>query len=125
MCSELQTDRGSSMSAGQGGRVVSDRVASPKELEDGVRSSLPELSKIQDAELREKVVKAHVLALSQSEFRRIEDMPPSGIPGSPLMKRGTQADHYRAVAAMALAMADSFEDVIGSIGIDRDILVAS
>jgi putative nucleotidyltransferase with HDIG domain len=94
-------------------------------LRDGVRESLPEIADIEDARLRDLVVEAHALALSQTEFERIEDIPPCGVPGSPPMKRGTQADHYRAVTRMAVAMLDALELVIGSLDVDRDVLRAA
>jgi hypothetical protein len=87
-------------------------------LRDGVRESLPEINLISDEELRDQVVEVHARALAETGFLRIEDIPPSGVPGSPLMKRGTQADHYRGVATMAIGMADGMEQVMGDIGID-------
>lgn len=93
-------------------------------LRDGVRQSLPEIADIKDPELREKVVEAWALALSQSEFKRIEDMRPSGNPTSPPMIRGTQADHLRGVAHVALAIAQGLEQAVGPIGVDRDLLLA-
>jgi putative nucleotidyltransferase with HDIG domain len=93
-------------------------------LRQGVRESLPELDNIRDADLREKVVEAHALALSQTEFARIEEMRPSGNYNTPVMLRGTQADHFRGVARMALALADGLEAVMGPLGIDRDVLLA-
>src|SRR5215472_2593233 len=93
-------------------------------LRQGVRESLPEIGEIRDAELRAKVVEAWALSLSQSEFRRIEDIRPSGNPKSPTMKRGTQADHIRGVTRMALGLADQLQQVIGPFGVDRDLLLA-
>ncbi len=93
-------------------------------LRDGVRESLPEINLISDEELRDQVVEVHARALAETGFLRIEDIPPSGVPGSPLMKRGTQADHYRGVATMAIGMADGMEQVMGDIGIDRDLLIS-
>jgi putative nucleotidyltransferase with HDIG domain len=93
-------------------------------LRQGVRESLPELADIQDADLRNKVVEALALALSETEFARIEDMRPSGNYDTPPMRRGSQADHFRGVARMAVALADGLEAVMGPIGIDRDVLIA-
>jgi putative nucleotidyltransferase with HDIG domain len=93
-------------------------------LRAGVRESLPEIELIKDPELREQVVEVHARALAETGFRRIEDIPPSGVPESPLMRRGTQADHYRGVATMAIGMAEGMEAVMGDIGIDRDLLIA-
>jgi putative nucleotidyltransferase with HDIG domain len=93
-------------------------------LRQGVRESLPEIGEIRDAELQAKVVEAWALSLSQSEFRRIEDIRPSGNPKSPTMKRGTQADHIRGVTRMALGLAEQLQQVVGPFGVDRDLLLA-
>lgn len=93
-------------------------------LRHGVRESLPELDDIRDAELRHKVVEALALALSETEFARLEELRPSGNYDTPMMLRGTQADHFRGVARMALALADGLEAVLGPLGIDRDVLLA-
>ena len=71
--------------------------------------------------LRDQVVDAWALALSETEFERIEDIPPTGVPGSPAMLRGTQADHCRGVATMALGLVDGLERALGAIGVNRDI----
>lgn len=94
-------------------------------LRRGVRESLPEIQQIGDAGLQEKVVEAWSLALSQSEFSRIEDIRPSGNPDSPALRGGTQADHLRGVARLAMAMANALEETAGPIGVDRDILLAA
>lgn len=96
-----------------------------EDLSSGVRESLPEIALIKDAGLRQKVVEVHARALAETGFRRIEDIPPSGVPESPLMRRGTQADHYRGVATMAIGMADGLEAVMGDVDIDRDLLIAA
>jgi len=96
-----------------------------EQLRAGVRESLPELQHIKDTDLREKVVDAWALALSQTTFNRIEDVPPEGNPGDWVLRRGTQTDHIRAVARMAVALADELESIFGSIGVDRDILMAA
>lgn len=95
-------------------------------LRAGVRQSLPEIGLIRDEALAEKVVEVHALALAESEFERIEDIPePEDIPGATPIRYGTQAEHYRVVTKMALALADAVEEILGPLGIDRDILVAS
>ena len=95
-----------------------------QELIEGVYASLPELALIQSQELRQKVALAWALALSETEWKRIEDMPSSGDWKSPQQKRGTQADHLRATCTIALGLADGMEKVYGSVGIDRDLLAA-
>jgi 23S rRNA maturation-related 3'-5' exoribonuclease YhaM len=96
-----------------------------EELSAGVRESLPEIALIEDATLREQVVQVHALALSQTHFRRIEDIPPTGVPDSPAMKQGTQADHYRATTTMAVGMARGMQEVLPHVEIDYDVLVAA
>ena len=85
---------------------------------------MPELDLIRDQALRGRVVEAWALALSETEFQRIEDMKPSGVPESPALKRGTQADHLRSTCHVALGMAEGMEKVFGDIGINKDVLIA-
>jgi len=100
-------------------------MASMDELRNGVRQSLPEIDDIQDTELREKVVEAWALALSETEYGSIDDIRASGSPHTPPLKEGTQAHHLRGVARMAVAMADALEQLLGPLGINRDQLLAS
>ena len=99
-------------------------MATLDDLRAGVRVTLPELNEIQDKELRDKVVEAWAFALSQSEFTSIDQIKASGVPDSPPLKHGTQADHLRGVARVAQGIADGLEKVHGDIGIDRDLLWA-
>jgi putative nucleotidyltransferase with HDIG domain len=95
-------------------------------LRDGIRVSLPELELISDGQLREKCIDAWALALSQTEFERIEDIPPTGTPTSPYLKPPlTQADHLRGTATIALGMVDGLEQIAGQTRIDRDLVLAS
>ena len=100
-------------------------MAGYEDLKPGVRENLPEVDEISDADLRDRVVTAWAMALSETEFKRIDEIRPSGNPDSPALRSGSQADHLRGVARIALAMADSLEGVLGSIGFDRDLLLAS
>jgi putative nucleotidyltransferase with HDIG domain len=99
--------------------------ATLERLRRGVRESLPEIAQIKDEALREKVVELHARALAETPYERIDDIPASGVPESPLMTRGTQADHYRGTTTMALGMARGLEEVLGEIGIDYDLLLAA
>lgn len=93
-------------------------------LREGVRKSLPEVSQIADADLRDKVVEAWALSLAKNGFGSIEELRPSGNPDSAPLRSGTQADHLRGVALLAHSMADALERVHGKIGVDRDLLWA-
>lgn len=100
-------------------------MPSMDELRTSVRSSLPEIGEIKNEDLRNRVVEAWALALSQTEFTSIDEIRASGNPTTPPMVRGTQSDHLRGVARLAVAMADTMESVINApIGVDRDILWA-
>ncbi|MGH2355727.1 MAG: HD domain-containing protein [Chloroflexota bacterium] len=100
-------------------------MVSMQELRDSVRRSLPEVNDIQESDLRDKVVEAWAVALSETEFTAIEEIRASGGPTSSPMKHGSQAHHLRGVARMAVAMADALEQVAGPIGINRDLLIAA
>ncbi|MYH63188.1 MAG: HD domain-containing protein [Caldilineaceae bacterium SB0675_bin_29] len=99
-------------------------MASMDDLRRGVSESLPEVNEIKDEELRGLVIEAWAFALSESEFTRIDQIRGSGVPDSPALKDGTQAEHLRGVARMAQGLADGLEAVHGDIGIDRDLLWA-
>ncbi len=99
-------------------------MASMEELRQGVVESLPEVNEIKDEALRGLVIEAWAFALSQSEFTSIDQIRGSGVPDSPALKDGTQAEHLRGVARMAHGLADGLEEVHGDIGIDRDLLWA-
>ena len=99
-------------------------MASMEELRQGVVESLPEVNEIKDEELRGLVIEAWAFALSQSEFTSIDQIRGSGVPDSPALKDGTQAEHLRGVARMAHGLANGLEEVHGDIGIDRDLLWA-
>jgi putative nucleotidyltransferase with HDIG domain len=71
------------------------------------------------------VVEAWALALTQSPFTRIEEIPASGNPDTPALTRGTQADHIRGVACLVLALADTLEAQLGSLGLNHDLLLAA
>jgi HD-GYP domain-containing protein (c-di-GMP phosphodiesterase class II) len=96
-----------------------------EELRSGVSESLPEIALIEDPTLRDQVVEVHARALAETRFRRIEDIPPTGVPDSPAMKRGTQADHYRATATMSVGLARGMQEVLPHVEIDYDVLVAA
>ncbi len=101
-------------------------MASMDELRAGVRKSLPEVEQIKNKELRDKVVEAWALALSESEFASIDDIPPQAGPEHPLFKegQGTQSGHFRGVARIAQGIADGLGAIHPDIKIDRDLLWA-
>jgi len=99
-------------------------MATMDQLRAGIRKSFPEIEEIENPELRDKVVEAWALALSQTEFTRVEEIRASGERITLTMRRGTQAEHIRGVTRMAVAMAEQLEQVVGPLGIDRDLLIA-
>jgi putative nucleotidyltransferase with HDIG domain len=88
-----------------------------------VREDLPEIANISDPKLAAGAVEAWAYALSRSSFRRITDIPPEGNPGLSVLKRGTQADHLRGVAGLAVRIVDEFESTRPEVMIDRDIVL--
>ncbi|MBC8158784.1 MAG: HD domain-containing protein [Alphaproteobacteria bacterium] len=94
------------------------------QLRATVRDELPEISEIQDAELRDKVVEAWATALAGSSFSAIGDIPPSGNPDTRQLSSGTQTDHMRGVTRLAMRIADELKDMFPGLPVKRDILVA-
>ena len=103
---------------------VTQQRAITDALRQSVMEDLPELADIGDATLRAKAVEAWAFALAHSSFGRISDIPPGGNPGMNVLKRGSQADHLRGVARLALAIADEFAATRPEVRIDRDVVLA-
>ncbi len=99
-------------------------MANMELLRKGVKNSLPEVELIKNPDLREKVIDAWALALSETEYEKIEDMSSAGVPGAPEHTHHSQADHLRGTAMIALGMAEQAEKVLGSLGIDPDVVIA-
>jgi len=93
-------------------------------LRRGVVESLPEAAMIQDQDLRARVYDAWAFSLATSGFKRIEDIPASGNPDTPPMKKGTQADHLRSVARLAMAIAREMGDISEGFDLDMDEVIA-
>ena len=102
-------------------------VTQQRPITDALRRSvvedLPEIEQIQTPVLRTKAIEAWAFALSHSSFARISDIPPGGNPGMNVLKRGSQADHLRGVARLALQIADTFIAQRPEVRIDRDVLL--
>jgi putative nucleotidyltransferase with HDIG domain len=89
-----------------------------------VRENLPEIEQIGDPELRRLVVEAWAHALAGSSFRLIREIPPAGNPGQLVLKRGSQTDHLRGVARLAMNIADEMIKQFPEMGINRDVVLA-
>lgn len=94
------------------------------ETRAGVLEDFPEIALVPDQALRGLCVEAWSHALCCSGFARIRDIPPEGNPGSPVLCRGTQADHVRGVVRLVRAMADEFERSYPEVQIDWPVLMA-
>jgi putative nucleotidyltransferase with HDIG domain len=98
---------------------IKDAEARARVVED-----LPEIRDIADTALQEKVIDGWLLALSETRYARISDVPPWGNPNVFVLKRGSQADHLRGVAHIAVALADEFKRSHPEISVNRDIVLA-
>ena len=93
-------------------------------IRQGVIESLPEAKQIRDEGLREKVYDAWAMSLAGSGFTRIEEIPASGNPDTPPLKSGTQADHLRSVARLAVAIAEEMTETFKPFDVDMDEVIA-
>jgi putative nucleotidyltransferase with HDIG domain len=101
-------------------------MASMDELREGVRQSLPEIAEIADKELADKVVEAYAIALSETEYTRLEEMSCSGMIGLWHLPGLTQADHLRGVGKLARAMALEVRGLYGDdLDLDPDFALAA
>ena len=93
-------------------------------IRQGVIDSLPEAKQIQNKELREKIYDAWAVSLGENGYTKIEEMPPSPVPDAPVAKSGTQADHLRSVARLAVAIATELQDTFEQFDVDVDEVIA-
>jgi putative nucleotidyltransferase with HDIG domain len=93
-------------------------------IRNGVIESLPEARQIKNEELKEQVYDAWAMALSASGFEKIDDIAPSGNPGTPRMKSGSQADHLRSVTRLSLAIAQELKNTFPQFQVDMDEVIA-
>src|SRR6516164_4607728 len=93
-------------------------------MREGIVRDLPEIRDVTDKALQEKVIDAWVMALSQTKYRAISEVPPWGNPKVFVIKRGSQADHLRGVAHLAVGFADEFKRSWPEIRVNRDIVLA-
>lgn len=100
------------------------RVELTAEKRARVLEEMPEIGWISDQALRDGVADAWAAALESSGFSRIGDMKPSGNYDSQPLRHGTQADHIRSVARLALKTAEEMDSLFPEFRYDRDILIA-
>jgi len=89
-----------------------------------VQEELPEVAQIADADLRAKTIEAWALALAQSSFKSIRDIPPAGNPDTNEAKRGNQTDHLRGVTRLAIGIAKEMCAAYPELEINMDVIVA-
>jgi len=99
-------------------------VVDMEKLREGVRRSLPEVEQLKDPLLRERVLDAWALALSETEYDSLDTMPNGPVPYTAEHKRHTQAHHLRGTAMIGMGIADGMEQIVGPLGIDRDVVLA-
>ncbi|HEY4250926.1 MAG TPA: HD domain-containing protein [Roseomonas sp.] len=99
-----------------------------REITDAMRAAvledLPELEQIRNAELRGKCIEVWCVALAETSFARISDIPGESNPNHLALRRGDQATHLRGVTRIALAIAEEFAAMDPQVRIDRDLVIA-
>jgi putative nucleotidyltransferase with HDIG domain len=93
-------------------------------MRQDVLDEMPEIAWISDESLRTKVLNAWAAALAASGCKRLGELKPSGNYDSMPLRTGTQADHIRSVARLALGMAEELDKLFPDFTYDRDILLA-
>jgi putative nucleotidyltransferase with HDIG domain len=87
---------------------------------DSIREAMPEIDLIEDAALREGVIRAWEIAIDESSLDDIEELA-----GEPEVSATvSQVAHQRAVARMALAMALEIQALVPEFAFNRDVLIA-
>lgn len=105
-------------------RLRGKTVTITETMRAAVLDEMPEIGWIENVELRTKVLNAWAAALAASGFGRLGELKPSGNYDSMPLRTGTQADHIRSVARLALGMAEELDKLFPGFSYDRDILLA-
>jgi putative nucleotidyltransferase with HDIG domain len=99
------------------------RIDIPQEIRDSVALDLPAVLEIKDTELRKKVIEAWAFSLYLNGFKRVSDLPGSGMPGAPV--KGDQTQHILYVAYTSLDIKHNLEKVLHEpVNVDDDLLLA-
>ncbi|WIY52392.1 HD domain-containing protein [Devosia sp. YIM 151766] len=105
-------------------RLRGKTVTITEPMREAILEEMPEIGWIASAELRTKVLNAWAAAIAASGFKCIGDMKPSGNYDSKPLVTGTQGDHIRSVARIALSMAEDLNKNFPGFTYNRDILIA-
>lgn len=105
-------------------RLRGRTLAVTEAMRKAVMDEMPEIDWIGDEALRTKVLNAWAAALASGGFNRLGDLKPSGNYDTMPLVSGTQADHIRSVARLAVAMADEMASLFPGFTYDRDLLIA-
>lgn len=105
-------------------RLRGKTVTVTEPMRQDILKEMPEIGWIGSTELRTKVLNAWAAAIAASGFKSIGDIKPSGNYDSMPLVTGTQGDHIRSVARIALSMAEDLEKNFPGFTYNRDILIA-
>ena len=89
-----------------------------------ILDEMPEIEWIGDEALKRNVTDAWAAAIASAGFAHVGDMKPSGNYDSLPLRTGSQADHVRSVARMALKIAEEMDALFPDFHYDRDLLIA-
>ena len=98
-----------------------------EKLRSGIIKSLsPQIDLFEDQKLRQKVIDAWALALSETQFKSLDELSCSTLKGALYYPGATQSDHQRAVGLMARSLGEIMIKMHGKevIAIDLDIALA-
>jgi len=94
-----------------------------EEIRQGVVNSFPSINDIKDEELRTRVIDAWAYSLQINDYKRVEEMPGSGMPEASAL--GDQSMHINAVVHNSLSLYDNLTKAYQmDLGLDRDLLLA-
>jgi putative nucleotidyltransferase with HDIG domain len=85
-----------------------------------IYTAMPEIEQINDPDLRRKVAEAWVIALNDSSFNSLEEIPGEADIDSTV----SQLTHQRGVTILALRIAEGMQEIMPDIQFDRDIIIA-
>jgi putative nucleotidyltransferase with HDIG domain len=80
---------------------------------------MPEVREISNSDLKRKCLETWLRALPESSFHDLTEVPGENW----IDPNISQLDHQRAVARMAVAVADAIEEIVSTIKFDKDVLI--
>jgi len=93
------------------------------EIRENVKNALKEALLINNDTYRERLYDAWAMVLEENGYTKIEEMEHSGTPGVFVAESGSQVEHLRGVAKIAIAMTRELMEMFPSFKVDLNEVI--